>query len=142
MSVCHIVLAMLEKYLLYCRLILPRMEATTSLLSQPRVEVGDRPGLETKLAALGAGGPGKLQLIVDFDYTISRAHREGKPVDCSWGVLENFPDLPSSYMERVQVLRSKYYPIEIDPGLSIEEKVPHMAKVRERKWSLRVCLTY
>ena len=50
-------------------------------------------------------------------------------MDCSWGVLENFPDLPASYTDKVKVLRKQYYPIEIDPALTIEEKTPHMAEV-------------
>jgi 5'-nucleotidase len=105
------------------------MAATKALLADPRVQVGDPPGLEGKLAKLVEGGHARLQLIVDFDYTMSRAHRDNVPVDCSWGVLENYPELPGSYTEKVKVLRDKYYPIEIDPTRSVEDKTPHMAEV-------------
>ena len=30
---------------------------------------------------------------------------------------------------QVKELRSHYYPIELDPTLSVEEKTPHMAEV-------------
>jgi len=118
---------MAKKTLLVSRQLFTRMKST-KMLGEVRVEVGDKHGVEQKLATLSAGGPSKLQLIVDFDYTMSRAHRNNQPVDCSWGVLENFPELPICYTEKVKELRSHYYPIELDPTLSVEEKTPHMAE--------------
>jgi len=102
--------------------------AARALLARAGVEAADPAAVQAKLATLAEGGGERLQLIVDFDYTISRAHRDGAPVDCSWGVLENFPELPSSYTQQVKALRDVYYPIEIDPALSVEEKTPHMAE--------------
>ena len=55
-----------------------RMDRSAVLLKEARVEVRDRAGVEDKLARLIAEGPDRLQLIVDFDYTISRAHKDGK----------------------------------------------------------------
>ena len=119
---------MAKKTLLVSRHLFGRMKST-KMLGEVRVEVGDKDEVERKLRTLSEGGPSKLQLIVDFDYTMSRAHRNNEPVDCSWGVLENFPELPKGYTEKVKELRSKYYPIEIDPTLSVAEKTPHMAEV-------------
>jgi len=117
---------------LYSRLLIKpdfrNMSSTTVMLSDSRVLSKDRAVLEEKVAKLVTGGPSKLQLIFDFDYTMSRAHKAGVPVDCSWGVLENYADLPSSYTEKVKILRNQYYPIEIDPSISIEEKIPHMSQ--------------
>jgi len=118
---------MAKKTLLVSRHLFTRMKSL-KMLGEVRVEVGDKHEVEQKLATLSAGGPSKLQLIVDFDYTMSRAHRNNQPVDCSWGVLENFPELPMCYTEKVKELRSHYYPIELDPTLSVEEKTPHMAE--------------
>jgi len=118
---------MAKKTLLVSRHLFTRMKSL-KMLREVRVEVGDKHEVEQKLATLSAGGPSKLQLIVDFDYTMSRAHRNNQPVDCSWGVLENFPELPMCYTEKVKELRSHYYPIELDPTLSVEEKTPHMAE--------------
>ena len=75
--------------------------AARALLTRAGVEAADQAAVQAKLAALAEGGGERLQLIVDFDYTISRAHRDGAPVDCSWGVLENFPELPSTYTQQV-----------------------------------------
>jgi len=118
---------MAKKTLLVSRQIFARMKST-SMLEEVRVEVRDKEEVQRKLATLSSGGASKLQLIVDFDYTMSRAHRNNEPVDCSWGVLENFPELPKRYTEKVKELRSHYYPIECDPKLSVEEKTPHMAE--------------
>ena len=35
----------------------------------------------------------------------------------------------SDDLDQVKELRSHYYPIELDPTLSVEEKTPHMAEV-------------
>jgi 5'-nucleotidase len=118
---------MAKKTFLVSRHLFSRMKST-KMLGEVRVEVGDKQVVEQKLATLSAGGPSKLQMIVDFDYTMSRAHRNNQPVDCSWGVLENFPELPKCYTEKVKELRSHYYPIELDPALSVQEKTPHMAE--------------
>ena len=89
-----------KKTLLVSRQIFARMKST-SMLEEVRVEVRDKEEVQRKLATLSSGGASKLQLIVDFDYTMSRAHRNNEPVDCSWGVLENFPELPKRYTEKV-----------------------------------------
>lgn len=91
---------MAKKTFLVSRHLFNRMKST-KMLGEVRVEVGDKHGVEQKLAILSAGGPSKLQMIVDFDYTMSRAHRNNQPVDCSWGVLENYPELPKCYTEKV-----------------------------------------
>lgn len=87
----------------------------------PRPEV-----VEAVLDKVVRGGRHKLQWVVDFDYTLTRAHKDGHPVDCSWGVMENSHLLPDSYTDQTNALRSKYLVIEHDPSLSIEEKIPYM----------------
>ena len=47
-------------------------------------------------------------------------------MECSWGVLENYKELPSSYHAQVTAAKEKYYPIELDMSISKEEKVPFM----------------
>ena len=105
-----------------------RMEATgvDTLMNQSRVKVADMDNVQDKLGKIFKDGPDKLQFIVDFDYTLSRAHKNGKPVDCSWGVLENYKELPSDYHKKVKSVKDKYYPVEIDPSISLEEKIPIM----------------
>jgi len=96
------------------------------MMKDRRVEVANMSNVQSKLQQIIAGGPEQLQFIVDFDYTLSRAHKEGKPVDCSWGVLENFQELPSDYHDKVKSVKDKYYPVEIDLSISLEKKIPIM----------------
>jgi len=92
----------------------------------PCLKVGNKAAVETKLKAIFEGGCEKLQLIVDFDNTLTRHHKNGNLTDCSWGVMENSPLLPKGYTDKTNALRAKYLPIEMDPNLTIEEKIPHM----------------
>jgi len=39
-------------------------------------------------------------------------------------VLENYKELPSDYHEKVKMMKDKYYPVEIDTSVSLEEKIP------------------
>ena len=43
----------------------------------------------------------------------------GTPVDCSWGVLENYKKLGPDYVKKTNALRSKYHPIELDLSVSL-----------------------
>jgi len=121
---------MIVRTLLHSRLSIVQttMETTRTLLTDCRAHVKDRVGLDAKLAQLAAGGPANLQIITDFDYTMSRAHKGGAPVDCSWGVLENYSKLPLTYTEKVKILRDKYYPIEVDPSIPVDKKIPLMSE--------------
>lgn len=93
-----------------------------------RIQVGDPGKVQEKLSKLITGGLDQLQFIVDFDYTLTRAHSDGVPVDCSWGVLENYSKLGPDYVKKTNDLRAKYHPIELDLSISLEEKIPHMVE--------------
>ena len=84
--------------------------------------------VKDKLRKIIEGGLSQLQFIVDFDYTLTRAHKNGTPVDCSWAVLENFKKLGEDYTAKTNALRAKYHPIELDLTISNEEKIPHMVE--------------
>jgi len=94
--------------------------------ANPSLKVGNKEAVETKLKAIYDGGCEKLQLIVDFDNTLTRHHKNGCLIDNSWGVMENSPLLPKGYTDKTNALRARYLPIETDPELTIEEKIPHM----------------
>merc|ERR1719187_1029520 len=97
-----------------------------TVMNQSWVKIGNMVNVCDKVKKIIEGGPHRLQFIVDFDYTLSRAHKDGKPVDCSWGVLENYKELPSDYHQKVKMVKDKYYPVEIDPSISLEKKIPIM----------------
>ena len=106
-------------------------------LDHSKVVLGNPEQAAQKIQNLVKAGPESLQVIVDFDYTLTRSHKDGQPVECSWGVLETYRELPSSYHTRVQAAKDKYLPIELDLTISKEEKVPLMIEwYREAKKSV------
>ncbi len=99
------------------------------LLSRgPHVHVRDPAKVESVLSRMTAQpDPAKrLQVLADFDQTLTRVHRDGRRLECSWGVIESSPLLPPSYTERTAAVKARYLPIERDPSLTVEEKAPHM----------------
>lgn len=73
------------------------------------------------------GGPQRVQLVSDFDYTITKQRApDGKPVLSSFGMLNACESLPSYFVEESNKLYKKYRPIEMDPKMPAEEKVKYM----------------
>ena len=96
------------------------------LVPSNRLVVADVEKVQTKINSLIKDGPSNLQFIVDFDNTLTKTHKDGVSLDCSWGVLESYRELPSSYHEKVRAAKEKYHPIELDVSISQEEKIPIM----------------
>lgn len=82
--------------------------------------------VQNKIHKLTIDGPSCLQLLTDFDRTLSRTHYHGKPVSTSYCVYEDINHVSMEYMQLATRLREKYYPIEISPKLTAEEKIPYM----------------
>lgn len=106
--------------------------AVTSLMkklqSRTSIKIKDVPKVESLLSKIISGGNKNLQVVLDFDYTLSRVHKNGERLDCSWGVMENSKILPASYTQKTNDLRSKYLPIEQDASMTVEEKTPYMVE--------------
>lgn len=75
------------------------------------------------------GGVDRLQVVSDFDYTITRQRTEdGSQVLSSFGILNACKSLPKSFIEESDKLFHKYRPIEIDPHIPVQEKVKYMVE--------------
>ncbi|XP_043266841.1 7-methylguanosine phosphate-specific 5'-nucleotidase isoform X1 [Venturia canescens] len=72
------------------------------------------------------GGASKLQVVTDFDLTLTKQHVDGKHCLSSFGMFTKSKQLPQNYKEASVRLYKKYRPIEIDPNLSIEKKIEAM----------------
>ena len=70
-----------------------------------------------KRQQLIAGGAQSLQVISDFDHTLSAFTSHS-----SHGTLEHAAELPADYLPKVQALFDHYYPIEMDHTISREAK--------------------
>eukprot|EP00854_Cymbomonas_tetramitiformis_P007218 gene7218-8600_t len=74
------------------------------------------------------GGLDKLQVIADFDRTITKSFVNGKRGASCHGVMESLQSLSDEYREATEALFNKYFPIETSPNLTKEEKIPIMTE--------------
>ncbi|XP_037778204.1 cytosolic 5'-nucleotidase 3-like isoform X1 [Penaeus monodon] len=96
------------------------------LLNAAHVRIKDLARVEELVSSLASSGFSKLQVIADFDRTMTRVSYFGKLCDTCHGIMDNSSLMPSFYREEANKLLAKYYPIEIDPKMSEEEKIPYM----------------
>ena len=77
-----------------------------------------------KVDAICAGGTALLHVIIDWDRTCTTFMHNGRKGDTCHGVVESRrgPEL----LARARALNARYLPIETDPSLPHEEKIPHM----------------
>jgi len=95
-------------------------------LKKSHVHIRDVALLEQKIKQICSGNHEKLQVITDFDYTLTKSHLDGARCTTCHGVIENYSRMPPLFREKQKQMFEKYYPIEIDPHLTVEEKLPHM----------------
>ncbi|XP_054986438.1 7-methylguanosine phosphate-specific 5'-nucleotidase [Sorex araneus] len=88
-----------------------------------------RPGrVQEIVGALRRGGAGSLQVISDFDMTLSRFAYNGKRCPSSHNILDSSKIISEECRKELQDLLHHYYPIEIDPHRTAKEKLPHMVE--------------
>ncbi|CAD5125055.1 DgyrCDS13298 [Dimorphilus gyrociliatus] len=98
-----------------------------SFLQKPNVHIKDESYVIDKLQGFGKDGIDKLQVISDFDGTLSKyADESGKIFDSCHAAMDNSNAVPLEYRDMAYKLRDKYYPIEIDNSMTAEEKTPFM----------------
>jgi len=91
-----------------------------------QVVVVNPQSFEIKKKKLIEGGASSLQVIVDFDRTLTKAVVNGKRGTSVYGVIEESGILSSEYHTTVRALFEKYHPIEVDPTIPILKKIPFM----------------
>uniref|UniRef100_H0XP24 5'-nucleotidase n=1 Tax=Otolemur garnettii TaxID=30611 RepID=H0XP24_OTOGA len=85
------------------------------------------------VGALRRGGGDRLQVISDFDMTLSRFAYNGKRCPSSHNRASSSTkyitqNLLGDFVLMLMELLHHYYPIEIDPHRTIKEKLPHMVE--------------
>lgn len=96
-------------------------------LDGTKCRIKDPTVVEHKLSQLAGGGVDRLQIVADFDFTITKRQLEnGERVLSSFGLLEQCPSLPESYRIKSNALKNKFFPIEIDPHKDKSEKIDAM----------------
>lgn len=97
------------------------------LLCQPNCKIKDVRKLETKINDFICAGLDRLQVVSDFDYTITKQRTEdGTPVLTSFNIFEACESLPPEVLKESRRQEEKYHPLEIDPKIPKEEKVKYM----------------
>ncbi|XP_057463228.1 uncharacterized protein LOC130753261 isoform X1 [Actinidia eriantha] len=91
------------------------------------VVVGDKEMLEKKIAAIRLAGPAKLQVIADFDATLTKYWLDGRRGQSSHSLLKQ--ENPEYDVKR-RKLYEYYHPLEFNPTIPLDEK----AKLMEEWW--------
>ncbi|XP_068940389.1 cytosolic 5'-nucleotidase 3A isoform X3 [Petaurus breviceps papuanus] len=94
--------------------------------------------VEEILCGLIKGGAAKLQIITDFDMTLSRFSYNGKRCPTCHNVIDNCKLVTDECRKKLLQLKEKYYAIEVDPVLTIEEKYPYMVEWYTKSHTLLV----
>ncbi|XP_069355489.1 7-methylguanosine phosphate-specific 5'-nucleotidase [Maniola hyperantus] len=96
-------------------------------LDKPNVHIRNKDELLRKINQIICDGHEKLQIVTDFDHTLTRHNMDnGMTVLTSFGMFRECPSVPQEYKDEELRLAEKYKPIEVDPMMSIEEKTKHM----------------
>lgn len=98
-----------------------------TVLNRPNCKIKNRERVNELLAIIITSGANQLQVITDFDYTITKQKSEGgKPLLSSFGIFKQSKSLPAEYVRESKKLYEKYRPIEINPHMLIDEKAKYM----------------
>ncbi|KAM6042611.1 7-methylguanosine phosphate-specific 5'-nucleotidase isoform 1-T1 [Theristicus caerulescens] len=99
----------------------PELEKATVRILQPERVMGI-------IRSIKEQGMAKLQVISDFDMTLSRFGCNGRRCPTSHNILDNSRVISEDGKKKLKDLLHYYYPIEIDPDRTLEEKRPLMVE--------------
>ncbi|KAL3051519.1 hypothetical protein OYC64_001714 [Pagothenia borchgrevinki] len=97
-------------------------------LAKCSVLMRDRSRVEDTIGAMQRAGAGRLQVISDFDMTLTRFAHNGKRVPTTHNILGHRLLIDEDCSKKIRELLNTYYPIEIDAGRTAEDKLPLMVE--------------
>lgn len=101
------------------------------ILSRRAVRIKDKDAVLRKINNIIRGGTQKLQVVTDFDLTLTKQHVDGKNHLSSFGIFAKCKQLPSDYEEMDIKTHRKFRKIEVDPHLPMETKIQAMEEWME-----------
>lgn len=98
-----------------------------SVLSKSHCRIKCPERVEQKINKLIGDGSNKLQLVTDFDYTLTKQRlANGKKMLSSFCLFELCQSFPAKNKLETQKGVAKYRPIELDPTIPVPEKIVAM----------------
>ncbi|XP_056152672.1 7-methylguanosine phosphate-specific 5'-nucleotidase-like [Lampris incognitus] len=97
-------------------------------LAKWSVLMRERRRVEEMMQAMQQAGAGSLQVISDFDMTLTRFAHNGKRVPTTHNILVNRLLINEDCARKMRELLDTYYPVEIDASRTTEEKLPLMVE--------------
>ncbi|XP_053496219.1 7-methylguanosine phosphate-specific 5'-nucleotidase-like isoform X1 [Ictalurus furcatus] len=95
-------------------------------LKHASVRMRDGGRVETIIEHMRREGPNALQVISDFDMTLTRFAHNGTRCPTSYSILHSSAVISEDCKAKMSDLFDLYYPVEINTSMSVEEKIPHM----------------
>ncbi|XP_077277889.1 cytosolic 5'-nucleotidase IIIB [Temnothorax americanus] len=95
-------------------------------LKSRHVYIRDEVALLKTINAIQQGGANNLQIVTDFDLTVTKQHIDGRDVLSSFGMFRKCKQLPQQYLDEAKHLYNKYRPMEIDPDMPVNKKADAM----------------
>ncbi|RHY45939.1 hypothetical protein DYB34_010790, partial [Aphanomyces astaci] len=117
-----------------------RNESSVGFVRQPaRAIIANPDAFAAKLGRMAADGPSQLLVIADFDYTLTPYHTPtGEHAHSCHGIISGSGFLGHEFQAKANALFQQFYPIEISPLLTQDEKEPHMVQWWERSHKIMV----
>lgn len=98
-----------------------------AILNRRNCKIKNPDKVEQILNEIIKGGSNELQVVTDFDFTLTKQKTtDGKPVLSSFGMFNKCKSLPRTFLTESKKLYEKYRNIEICPKIPQEEKRKHM----------------
>ncbi|KAK9535355.1 hypothetical protein VZT92_007739 [Zoarces viviparus] len=97
-------------------------------LTNSSVCMRDPQRVQEILEAMLKAGSNTVQVISDFDMTLTRFAYNGKRCPTCHNILDNCKLISNDCKEELKELLNTYYPIEIDSSRSIADKLPLMVE--------------
>ncbi|XP_053309533.1 7-methylguanosine phosphate-specific 5'-nucleotidase [Spea bombifrons] len=105
-------------------------------LSKDTVRMKDPEKVRRVISELQRGGENKLQVISDFDMTLSRFGYNGERCPTCYNIIDNSRIISEDCRKKLKELFNIYYPLEIDPNRTTQEKYPLMVEWWSKAHSL------
>lgn len=96
--------------------------------NDPNIYIKDEEGFKLKLKKLIHEGKKSIQVVSDFDMTVTKYWKDGKRSPTSHGIIARSPLYSEEAIKRSLDIVNKYYPYEINTEISHEEKYKYMVE--------------